>query len=132
MSDFKDSIDWSYMMQRLQVACLGQPLELQLLWLFEILSIFLFLKNKDASRHIIRLDKSYRLTHANMPILAADLGFTPKFIKQLADYRDTFVHFGYLEAAPLLTKFFESISPEELGLLQQVTGVTLNMRNSLV
>lgn len=130
MNDFQDSVNWDYAVTRLRTACMGQPIELQLLWLFEILTILLF-KANVGTRYVIRMDEAYRLTHRNMASVAGSLGLSKLTVGRLASYRDTFVHFGYLEATPLLEKFFERTSSEEIDLLQQVTGVTLNMRNSL-
>lgn len=131
MSDFKDSVDWNYAVARLRTSCIGQPLELQAVWMFEILAVLLFLKHKDKAKDVKRIEGAYRLTHAKMINFAASVGLTESTVGILSAYRDKFVHFGYLEATPLLERFFSETSSQDLDRLQQYTGVTLNMRNSL-
>lgn len=131
MSDFTDDIDWMYAAKRLKLACMGQVLELQLVWMFEILSIVLFSINIK-HKYVIRLDKSYRLTHANMKLLADTVGLQKRTVGYLSDYRDKFVHFGYLEAQPQLDKLLENVPSEDMDKLQRITGVTLDFNSRLL
>lgn len=131
MSDFQDNIDWKYTVIRLRSSCVGQPLNIQLIWMFEILSIVLFTLNTK-SRYVVRLDKSYRLTHEHMVYLAATVGLQSSTIGYLSAYRNKFVHFGYLEAQTLLDKLLQNITEEDLKQLQKITGVTLDFDNRLL
>lgn len=130
MSDFKDNIDWELAVQRLRLSCAGQCLDLQLVWMFEILAILMFLNNKE-SKYVLRLAESWRLTHKNMPNLAEAIGISRVLVRKLGEYRDTFCHFGFLAAKPIMQDVLSESNSEELDRLQQYTGVTLNLRNQL-
>lgn len=131
MSDFKDEIDWNLAIHDLREACKYRVLEMQLIWLFEIISILLF-QNNIGSKLVRRLDGYYRLTHKDAIQLAPQIGVRESVFRKLSDYRDTFVHFGYLRAKPLLLEFLEYVTVEELDNLMQVSEVTLNLRNGLL
>lgn len=130
MSDFTDGTDWELAVQRLRLSCVGQCLDLQMVWLFEILAILLFQANKG-SKYVVRLSKSWRLTHRDMPKLVPAVGISQSLVNRLIAYRNTFCHFGFLDAKPLLQEFLATAPPEELDRLQRYTGVTLNLRNQL-
>lgn len=131
MSDFKDDINWNIALSDLREACKYRVLELQLVWMFEIITILLFQIN-IGSKLVRRLDGAYRLTHKGVIQLASQVGVREGTLGRLSEYRDTFVHFGYLRAKPLLLEFLEYVTVEELDNLMQVSEVTLNLRNGLL
>lgn len=130
MSDFRDGIDWNAAVTRLRLSCTGQALDIQVVWMFEVLAIQLFLIAKGTPL-VTRLSKSWRLTHRDMRKLAPEVGLRISTVQRLSTYRDTFCHFGFLDAKLLLQDFLLKTDSDELDRLQQYTGVTLNLRNQL-
>ena len=60
MSDFKDDINWNIALSDLREACKYRVLELQLVWMFEIITILLFQIN-IGSKLVRRLDGAYNI-----------------------------------------------------------------------
>lgn len=132
MSDYKFSTDFGKLVTVLRQSTAGAPIELQLVWMAELLSILLLLTNRDRPNgHIIKQTGSWRITHSIAPTLAPTVGLHPKTVSLLLKFRNTFVHNSSIAAAQLQLQLL-SIPQKELDTLQEVTGVKLNQGRSLL
>lgn len=121
------------------MSCVGMSVELQLVWLFEICVLLCYLYGRNTTRNKITTSNDdadididiayakYLGVYAPERLLINRGAYTRLYL-----FRNAFVHKGYLEDQVLLQEFFEAVSSEELDALQTVTGVTLNMRNTLM
>lgn len=132
MSDYKFSTDFGKLVTVLRQSTAGAPIELQLVWMAELLSILLLLKNRDRPNgHIIKQTGSWRIPHSIAPTLAPTVGVHPKTVSLLLKFRNTFVPNGSIAAVQLQSQLL-SIPQKELDTLQEVTGVKLNQGRSLL
>lgn len=125
MSDYSFNTDFDKLIRVLRQSAVGAPVELQLVWMAELLSILL-LKNRDnPTSCIIKQTGSWRITHGATPSLAATVGLQHKTVSLLLKFRDAFVHNGSIAAVQLQLQLL-SLPQKELDTLQEITGVKLN------
>lgn len=125
MSDYSFNTDFDKLIRVLRQSAVGAPVELQLVWMAELLSILL-LKNRDnPTSCIIKQTGSWRITHGATPSLAATVGLQHKTVSLLLKFRDAFVHNGSIAAVQLQLQLL-SMPQKELDTLQEITGVKLN------
>lgn len=131
MSDYTFNINFEERINELRQSAIGAPVELQIVWMAELLCICLLLKYRDSSRKIIKLDKAWRLTHKAAAVMVSDIGVSFQTAVDLFGFRDTFVHAGLIAAVPHQIQFL-SRPQSELDILQKFTGVNLNQGRSLL
>lgn len=68
MSDYTYDINFEERVRSLRQSATGMPIELQLVWVAELLCIWLLLKNRDSSNKVIHLDKAWRLTQVRYDV----------------------------------------------------------------
>lgn len=125
MSDYSFNTDFDKLIRVLRQSAVSAPVELQLVWMAELLSILL-LKNRDnPTSCIIKQTGSWRITHGATPSLAATVGLQHKTVSLLLKFRDAFVHNGSIAAVQLQLQLL-SLPQKELDTLQEITGVKLN------
>lgn len=125
MSDYSFNTDFDKLIRVLRQSAVGAPVELQLVWMAELLSILL-LKNRDnPTSCIIKQTGYWRITHGATPSLAATVGLQHKTVSLLLKFRDAFVHNGSIAAVQLQLQLL-SLPQKELDTLQEITGVKLN------
>lgn len=123
MSDYSFNTDFDKLIRVLRQSAVGAPVELQLVWMAELLSILL-LKNRDnPTSCIIKQTGYWRITHGATPSLASTVGLQHKTVSLLLKFRDAFVHNGSIAAVQLQLL---SLPQKELDTLQEITGVKLN------
>lgn len=126
MSDYSFNTDFDKLIRVLRQSAVGAPVELQLVWMAELLSILLLLKNRDnPTSCIIKQTGYWRITHGATPSLAATVGLQHKTVSLLLKFRDAFVHNGSIAAVQLQLQLL-SLPQKELDTLQEITGVKLN------
>ena len=131
VSDYTYDINFEERVRSLRQSATGMPIELQLVWVAELLCIWLLLKNRDSSNKVIHLDKAWRLTHRSATMLANTAGLGFRTVAILFDFRDAFVHEGLLSAVPYQLQLL-SRPQQEFDTLQKVVGVKLNPGRSLL
>lgn len=125
MSDYSFNTDFDKLIRVLRQSAVGAPVELQLVWMAELLSILL-LKNRDnPTSCIIKQTGYWRITHGATPSLAATVGLQHKTVSLLLKFRDAFVPNGSIAAVQLQLQLL-SLPQKELDTLQEITGVKLN------
>lgn len=125
MSDYSFNTDFDKLIRVLRQSAVGAPVELQLVWMAELLSILL-LKNRDnPTSCIIKQTGYWRITHGATPSLASTVGLQHKTVSLLLKFRDAFVHNGSIAAVQLQLQLL-SLPQKELDTLQEITGVKLN------
>ena len=128
--------DYDYVLTRLRQACVGTPVELQLVWAFEILVILMYLKLRElpsrskllgapADNNYVDTFDTSKLSHAH-----AYLGIDREICGRLIKFRHLFVHKGYLEAQPYLTGILNCDAG--LASLSIVTGIDFTITNTLL
>lgn len=131
MSDYSFNTDFDKLIRVLRQSAVGAPVELQLVWMAELLSILL-LKNRDnPTSCIIKQTGYWRITHGATPSLASTVGLQHKTVSLLLKFRDAFVHNGSIAAVQLQLQLL-SLPQKELDTLQEITGVKLNIGRSLL
>lgn len=131
MSDYSFNTDFDKLIRVLRQSAVGAPVELQLVWMAELLSILL-LKNRDnPTSCIIKQTGYWRITHGATPSLASTVGLQHKTVSLLLKFRDAFVHNGSIAAVQLQLQLL-SLPQKELDTLQEITGVKLNPGRSLL
>lgn len=131
MSDYTYDINFEERVRSLRQSATGMPIELQLVWVTELLCIWLLLKNRDSSNKVIHLDKAWRLTHRSATMLANTAGLGFRTVAIIFDFRDAFVHEGLSSAVQYQLQLL-SLPQQELDTLQKVVGVKLNIGRSLL
>lgn len=125
MSDYSFNTDFDKLIRVLRQSAVGAPVELQLVWMAELLSILL-LKNRDnPTSCIIKQTGYWRITHGATPSLASTVGLQHKTVSLLLKFRDAFVHNGSIAAVQLQLQLL-SLPQKELDTLQEIMGVKLN------
>ncbi len=99
MSEFLYSIsEYSRIANSLREDILRSKIEIQLMWLFEVLVILTFVRNKD-NRKIVKLNKNKNLS---MNTNSFFHGYNYKYasiLQTLHDYRHAMVHKGFAYAS---------------------------------
>lgn len=111
------------------------PIELQLVWLFEMLVIIAYTKASEDGSSLIGFNKrsgNYVLTQSKTRVIISSILASDKILKLLETFRNYYVHKGPDQAYKFYKDVFtKSNRRNEMNKLADLAGVTLNWNCSL-